>query len=88
MIYKLLSEQIPLNANSTNVGLATRVLISHAHAGGPAHEIVVRNAANTILGSVNVLPSHYLTISKNPTDTIEEPSDTGDMFVTKVGVTG
>lgn len=87
-VIEVLSEEELLTLTPTNVDAATRVLIVHDHPSGAAHTIVIKDNQGVIKGSFRVPPDVVFVIKKEKYDTIEEPANSNDIYVTKVAVTG
>ena len=64
-VIKLLGPQIPLtdvDDAGQNAQLATKVYVTHDPGGGQAHEIILKNEAGEVLGSIHLLNGHDIII--------------------------
>ena len=83
-VVKLLGEATALTTTGQNIGLGTRILLQHNHAGGNAHLVTLKNAGGTTLGSLYVAPHRPVVIEKEPTDTLETEASVTDLYATSV----
>lgn len=69
---------------------ATRVRVTHDHAGGSAHIIEVRDGDNTgtVLGSCYLNPGESIVLAKRPQDVVVTATAQNDVFGVGVGVEG